>query len=158
MSAEAIYRHPNPGAVLTLFDKDGVPVISKAGKSNAIFKDTGGGLDRCGICVTDDAAVQSAIENSKPFKNGVIVRLKSADDIAYESKKRDQELILEQRKKDIASGLLGFDVLKGMNEQPLRDFADSIGIEINSDKGKRKKVEILYDIQKTLFPITKENE
>ena len=146
---QAIYRCPEPGTVITLFDETGKEVINPAtSKSNAVFKDTGRGIDRCGIFRTSDPKVQAAVERSKAFKMGRVVRLKSADEIALESKKQKQTEFREELKNIAAKGYFKFDEVEKKNKTEISEFAEQIGVD---SEGKTKG-ELLNEIKGVLYP------
>ncbi len=147
---EFIYRYPNPGYRVTLWDEEGEkPIVNKQGKTTALFRDTGNGIDRCGIFRTKEVKVKEALERTKAFKVGNITKVLSPDDIALESKKLKEAEEKKVSQKMMKNGLFDLDKIKGMKYQDLKDYAKSIGAY---DSERRKKDEILEDVEKQLFP------
>ena len=145
------YRHPNPGYTCPLW-LDGKPIKTKdgAGKSNAIFAMKGKGIDVCGIFHTDEEKVAKAIEQTKAFQKGNILRLQSAEDIKMESQRIEQEKFRVKTIGLVENGLFDFKALKNMKQKPLHGFAKDIGVPISTGKGVRKNEEILDDIEQIL--------
>jgi len=153
MENERIYRHPYPGFTLPLW-LDGKPITQKKnGKSNAVFRDTGKSMDRCGLFRTDEDDVCKAIEQSKAFKLKHIIRLASSEEIRLESLRKKR---LEARQVTIdmvQKGLFKAEVLETYKADELKEFAEGIGVEIRTDKGaERRKADVLKDVKDILFP------
>ena len=159
MENERIYRHPNPGYTLTLW-LDGEPIKQKRnGKSNAIFKDTGVSIDRCGIFRTTEDNICKAIEQSTAFKQGHIKRLRSSEDIRLESLRKKRMEAREVTIDLVKEGLLNLETLEGFKADKLKKFAEGIGVEISTDKGVSKtKADILSEVKAVLFPGVVEKE
>lgn len=145
-----IYRHPNPGFTLALWF-DGQAIKSKNGKSNAVFKDTGYGADRCGIFRTDEEEIAKAVEQSRAFKNKAIVRLKSADEIKFETLKKERAAFRKKMQEMAQGDLFNFDTLKEKKVDELRDFAVNIGIDVDVQGGRLPKATILAEVEKVLY-------
>ena len=148
-----IYRHPNPGYTLTLW-LDGKPIKQgRNGKSNAVFKDTGKSEDRCGIFRTSEDAICKAIEQSKGFRLGHIIKLASAKDIQMESLKKKRLQQQESTVNLVKEGLFNLDALESYKADKLKIFAEGIGVAIKTDKGMdRTKADVMNDVKDILFP------
>ena len=153
MENERIYRHPNPGYVQSLW-LNGKPITQKRnGKANAVFKDTGKSIDRCGIFRTDDENVVRAIEQSKYFKLGHIIKLASSEDIRLESLKKKRMAARISTVQLVKDGLFNLAVLEGYKVDQLKKFAESIGVEVKTSKGADKtKADTLSEVKDILFP------
>lgn len=153
MDNERIYRHPNPGYTQPLW-LDGRPIKQKvSGKSNAVFKDTGVSIDRCGIFRTSDDDVCKAIEQSKYFQLGHITRLASSEDIRQESLRKKRLATREVTINMVKDGLFNLDALEAYKASELKRFAENIAVEIKTDKGiDRTKADIMNELKGILFP------
>lgn len=154
---ERIFRHPSPGYTLPLW-LDGNPIQTKNGKSNAIFRDTGKSMDRCGIFRTDEDNVAEAIEQSKGFKRGAIIRLKSDDEIRLESVKKEREKFLKEMISLSEQGLFDMEALKKKKQKDLHKFAIKLGLETSTGKGSKTNATIVGEIKEILFPNMEEKE
>jgi len=154
---ERIFRHPSPGYTLPLW-LDGKPVQTKSGKSNAIFRDTGKSIDRCGIFRTNEDEIAQSIEQSKPFKRGAIIRLKSDDELRLETLKREREKFKEEMISLSEQGLFNMEALKKKKQKDLHAFAIKLGLETSDGRGNKSNASIVDDIKEILFPNMEEEK
>ena len=152
MENERIYRHPYPGYTLPLWLK-GQPITQKRnGKANAVFRDTGKGVDRCGLFRSSEDDVCKAIEESKAFKNGSIIRLASSEEIRLETLRQKRLATRETVVGLVKEGLFNLDVLEAYKADELKRFAEDIGVELKTDKGAKTKADVLDEVKGILFP------
>ena len=154
---ERIFRHSSPGYTLPLW-LDGKPIKTKNGKSNAIFRDTGKSIDRCGIFRTNEDEVTIAVEQSKGFKRGAILRLKSDDELRLETLKKEREKFQEEMISLSEQGLFNIEALKKKKQKELHEFATKLGLETADGKGNKTNASILGEIKEILFPNMEEEE
>ena len=155
---EKMYRHNSPGYSLALW-LNGKPIKTKSnGKALAHFRDTGKGIDRCGLFRTSEDDVIKAVEESKPFKTGHILYVPGPEALRMESLRLEREKFRADKVKMAESGLFDFSALSKFKESELREFASNLGVDVNNEKGKRKKAEILDDIKDILFPVPEVEE
>ena len=153
------YRHPNPGYTCPLW-LDGKPIKTKdgAGKSNAIFAMKGKGIDVCGIFSTNEEKVAKAIEQTKAFQKGNIIRLQSAEDIKMESQRVAAEKFRTKMVGLAEDGLFDFSALTKKKQKDIHDFAKDIGVPIATSKGSKKNEEILAEVKEVLYPKKEDEE
>lgn len=148
----SIYRHPSPGYTLPLW-LDGKPIRQSNGKSNAVFSVFGSGVDRCGLFRTDDDNVKKAIESSREFQRGGIVRLKSDAELKFETLKKQRIAARESFVSAAAMGLFDFEGLKKKSAEEVREFAVSIGIDVEvKGEGHLPKKVVLTEVENVLYP------
>jgi len=154
---ERIFRSPTAGLVIPLW-LDGKPIKQKNGKANAVFRDTGKGIDRCGIFRTNEDNIVKALEQTKAFGRGAILRLKSDDELRLESVKLERAKFKEDMIKLSEQGLFSFEALKKKKQKDLHGFATKMGLELSSGKGVRTNASIVGEIKEILFPNMEEEE
>jgi len=154
---ERIYRHPIPGQTLPLW-LNGKPIKQSNGKSNAVFRDTGHGIDRCGIFRTKEDDVGDAVEQTKSFKIGEVIRLKSDDELRLETLKMERKKFRQDKIALAKDELFDFEALTKKKQKDLHEFAIKMGIETSTGKGNKTNASILDEIKEILFPKEEESE
>ena len=154
---EKIYKYPNPGFQLPLW-LDGKEIKTSKGKSNALFRDTGNGPDRCGIYRTTEEDVQKAVEQSNAFKKGVIVKIASDDEIRFLSAEAEKKKFRADVVELAYNGIITPENIRIKKAAELNDFAKKMGIPTTTDKANRLKEEVLTDVLEQLFPGLLEEE
>lgn len=128
----------------------GLQISVKKLEHNLVFSAGAAGPDRRGYLTTDDKTVQECIEAHARFKDGVIRRIPSAEELAEAKKKSDQAKRLQVLKESyvLIAELPDF---SKMSDEKLQQFAESIGVDPLTKDGKlRAKTSLVKDIQELL--------
>jgi len=94
--------------------------------------------------------VQKFIENSKAFKRGVIIRVKTPEELAIEKKKAEQEKRLKFWQETVKRPGVKVDFFN-MSDSDIRKTADEIGVSTSKNGRKRSKEEIAMEIYELVY-------
>lgn len=91
----------------------------------------------------EDRKMWEAVQESKPYKTGKIIYIKSPEEVQAEAKKKKQEETLASIKKAMDEGFLTITDMNVMPADKVKEMADSIGAETEYFDTKRKVTKTL---------------
>ena len=154
-SKDFVFFEGKPGLVLTLGSYKGEdgnmvrvpPAVfqSSTPKANEAPK---------GICklFKSDKKKIEAILNHKAFKNGVVIKMKTAAEIAEEQRLKAAAGYVGKLQEAIKSGVFPAPDLKSKKNEFVFDFANKIGVSVLTEKGLDKtKAQVIAEIEAVLL-------
>lgn len=154
-SIDFVFFEGKSGLVLTLGeykDKDGnmqriTPAVFQTSTSKAGEAPKG----ICKLFKTDKRKIDAVLSH-KAFKNGVVVKMKTAAEIAEEQRLKNAAEYVGKLQEAIKSGVFPAPDLKSKRNEFVFDFANKVGVSVLAEEGHDKtKAQVVAEIEAVLL-------